>query len=182
MKRYVLVSAVTLAVALLIGCSSLGLVRDIKDTESALIFGHIDLTDAGYNLENVNLLKYKKVCFGGGTGGIGEPLRVYSDGSFFVENLDPGRYLLGGFTAGNVLHWNSKSTEKDVFTIKSGQIFYLGTFKYVPGKKAGFMSQATFSLERSKTPSERELLQWLIEMTKGTTWEAKIRARLKKLK
>lgn len=182
MKRFVFVSAVILAVALLVGCSSLGPVSDIKDAESALIFGHIDLTDVGYNLENVNVLKYKKIYYGGGTGAIGEPLRVYSNGSFFVENLDPGQYLLGGFTAGNILHWNSKSTEKDVFTIKSGQIYYLGTFKYVTGKKAGFMSQGTFSLARSKTPSERELLQWLIEMTKGTTWEAKVRARLSKLK
>ena len=113
-------------------------------------------------------------------------VRVYTNGTYFVENVKPGDYFVHAFYGPNAIYslWNwdnRKEIEKAVFTVGKGEIVALNTLKYSIEKKKGFFSSEKFGLVPSEKPTQIEIVKNLIEFTKGTTWETKLSMHLERL-
>jgi hypothetical protein len=91
-----------------------------------------------------------------------------------VTVVPPGVYNLNGF------YRNDNRTAYSMaggleFTVAPGQIYYLGSFHAKHERDQFIIRPGTFNIHRVATPSERELLQWLVTTAEGTAWEAKVR-------
>ena len=167
-----------------------GPVKDIASDDSAFIFGHLDMTESNSGFNNVGIVEYpeKKGIRISGMDGVLTDLkvRVYTDGTYFVENVPPGGYVVYAFYGPQTRYilWNKdniKEMEKAAFTVGKGEIVYLGTLKYSVEKKKGFFSSEKFGLVKSEKPDEKELVKLLIDFTQGTTWETKLSMHLERL-
>ena len=146
--------------------------------EDALIFGHIIIGNKASPLtpEYVRILRKGKVYAGMGLQGIGEKTYVFSDGRF-VTRVKPGAFNFNMFYANQTSYQVESGKNPAWFTIEPGQIYYLGSFHAKHERAQGLMSMGEFSVERVGSPSERELLQWLLTVSKGTGWEKKVAQR-----
>ncbi len=146
--------------------------------EDALIFGHIIIGNKASPLtpEYVRILRKGKVYAGMGLQGIGEKTYVFSDGRF-VTRVKPGAFNFNMFYANQTNYQVESGKNPTWFTIGPGQIYYLGSFHAKHERAQGLMRMGEFSVERVGTPSERELLQWLLTVSKGTGWEKKVAQR-----
>ena len=104
---------------------------------------------------------------------------VYTNGNFFFENLEPGRYFMVGFMAGqNAFYFNYQGIKEEDFLknvaieVKPGSVTYIGSYK-VSGITHNFIKTDTFGIKPSKTPSRTTILKHLIEATKGTGWDTR---------
>ena len=164
-----------------------GPVQDIASDDSAFIYGHLDMSESNSGFNNVGIMQYPsktKIRMGNVVTDL--KVRVYTNGTYFVENVPPGDYFVHAFYGPNTRYilWNwdnRKEIEEAVFTVGKGEIVYLGTLKYSVEKKKGFFSSEKFGLVKSEKPDEKELVKLLIDFTKGTTWETKLSMHLERL-
>jgi len=178
-----------LAVALLMlaaGCSSnqiqLGKPWQLPEptgTDDALIFGYVVIGKKENPLipEYVRILRKGKVYAGMGLQGIGEKTHVFSDGRF-VTRIKPGEFNFNAFYANQTMYQVEANLKSPTwFTIGPGQIYYVGSYQVKHTRADKPWRPGEFNTERTNNPSERELLQWLLTVSKGTGWEAKVRRR-----
>ncbi len=145
--------------------------------EDALINGYIVIGDKADPLtpEYVRILGKGKVYAGMGLKGIGEKTDVFSDGRF-VARVKPGAFHFNAFYANNTMYQVATDAKSVVwFTVAAGQIYYVGSFHAKHTRADRPWAPGEFSVERIDQPSERELLQWLLTVSKGTGWEARVR-------
>lgn len=174
----------TLISIVAVSCASLP-VTEVKNEESAMIFGFMDVTELAGYVNFMSFMKYPpqtKPYFGTPTD---VKVHVYKDGLFFAENVEPGEYWFAQFHTNDkkVYEVTWQPTEKDLFTVKSGQLRYVGSTKCVIEKKPGILlpTKGKFSLQPVESPTEKELLLQILEKVRGTGWEAKVDQRLSKL-
>jgi hypothetical protein len=105
---------------------------------------------------------------------------TYTNGNFFFENLEPGKYFLVGFMSGNeAFYFNYKGIDKEKFIekvaidIKPGVVSYLGSYK-VTGIERNFIKSDTFDIKPSETPARSKILLQLKEAAKGTGWDQRL--------
>jgi hypothetical protein len=171
---------VTLAVVLLAGCGTPA-IQPVSGPDVAAAYGNITLPEG--NITSVLLNKVGVVYV--------PPFKsppeghVYTNGNFFFENLEPGKYFLVGFMAGqNAFYFNYYGMKEDEFMkkvaieIKPGSVTYLGSYK-VSGITHNFIKTDTFNIEPSKTPSKSAILKHLIDATKGTGWDERLNKAMK---
>lgn len=158
----------------------------------ALVFGCFDLTEIKSFLTNVTFYSYPaEIKLRQGYQGDIKMFDMYHGGLYIADRVKPGQYWLKAIaTMKYGYSLNPKETysdinyqpaESDVFTVKAGDIYFYGTYKYRVVEKAKLFSSAKFSLEKIETPGEKELLQLVLEKMKGSKWEAKIQERLANL-
>lgn len=160
--------------------------------KDGLIFGCIVLEDTKSFIDNMSFMRYppKFNGFPAYPHDI-EMYGIYTTGLFFADQVKPGQYWLLGFYTDKTgfqlkrqktyCQLNYRPTEADTFTVNAGDIYYYGTYQYQVVDKGGFLSKGKFSLEKTDTPSEKELLTKVLEKLKGSKWEAKIQERLASL-
>lgn len=146
--------------------------------EDALIFGHVIIGNIEDPLtpEYVRILRKGKVYAGMGLQGIGEKTYVFTDGSF-VTRVKPGTFNFNAFYANKTLYQVENGKNPKWFTLEPGQIYYLGSFQAKNERAEQLWRPGEFSVKRVDKPGERELLQWLLAVSKGTGWETKVRRR-----
>jgi hypothetical protein len=146
--------------------------------EDALIFGHVIIGNKESPLtpEYVRILRKGKVYAGGGMQGIGEKTHVFTDGRF-VARVKPGTFNFNAFYANQTTYQVETGNNPTWFTIGPGQIYYLGSFHAKHERAEKMWRPGEFSVQRVDKPGERELLQWLLTVSKGTGWETKLRRR-----
>ena len=147
--------------------------------EDALIIGHVIIGNKEDPLtpEYVRILRKGKVYAGMGLKGIGEKTDVFNDGRF-VARIKPGVFNFNAFYANQTMYQVATDPKTVVwFTVEPGQIYYVGSFHAKHTRADRPWRPGEFSIERTDKPSERELLQWLLTVSKGTGWEAKVRRR-----
>lgn len=151
-----------------------------KNANSAAIFGSMTLPGDKYLLlRNINLMKKGKVYGGLGRRALGEKTVIMGDNSFIAPNVEPGTYFIAGFDAGNVYHVIPPKQIK-YFKVRPGQMKFYGSYHYIEGKRSMF-GPGSFSLRRTKKPSELTLLRWLESISYGTGWEKPISKRIRRL-
>ena len=102
---------------------------------------------------------------------------TYTNGNFFFENLEPGKYYLVGFMSGqDAFYFNYTGLKDEEFInkvaidIKPGSVTYLGSYQ-VTGIERNIIQSDTFDIKRSKTPGKNKILTHLKEAAKGTGWD-----------
>lgn len=147
--------------------------------EDALIVGHVIIGNKESPLipEYVRILRKGKVYAGMGLQGIGEKTYVFSDGRF-VTPVKPGSFNFNAFYANQTNYQVETGKNPKWFTITPGQIYYLGAFQAKHERAEKMWRPGEFSVQRVDKPTERELMQWLLSVSKGTGWEARVRRRV----
>ena len=181
MKQIITILVMTVVTILMAGCSGVGPVRPAANSQAAAAYGNITLPQG--SITHVMLYKVGVVY--------APPFKsppkghTYTNGNFFFENLEPGKYFLVGFMSGqNAFYFNYSGIEKDTFIrevavdIKPGSITNMGSYK-VTGIDHNFIKTNTFDIERSDTPSKNTVLTNLKEATAGTGWDQRIARAIK---
>ena len=164
----------TILVTIITGCGAPA-IRPVSGPKAAAAYGNITLP-AG-NITSVMLYKVGVVY--------APPFKsppqshTYTNGNFFFENLEPGKYLLMGFMAGQeAFYFNYTGIKEEklisevAVDIKPGSVIYLGSYE-VTGIDRNFFKNDTFDIKRSKTPGKDTILKHLKEAAKGTGWDAR---------
>lgn len=191
MKRLFRITIISILIIFLSGTIVISAKKSKGDPEKeALLFGCFDLTEIDSYLVNVNFMEYSEPKFKIKNFYV-KLFDTYHGGLYIADQVKPGQYwLMAFFTRKYGLQFQNKITEckvcykpieADLFTVKAGDIYFYGTYKYRVAQKAKLFSDGKFNLEKVDTPSEKELLQMALEKLKGSKWEAKIHERLAKL-
>lgn len=169
---------------LLAGCAGGGHGRNIDDPSNSLVFGHIDMSEAPTDVSYAWIMQ------------VAPPTETpywgtdVKKGLFHTSYLPPGTYQMSkfggsGFFAGeHEYSFSKQGRNATAVKIEKPGIYYLGSYKYKK-VKTGFFEQGKFTIERVNTPTEAELLKRILaedDDIKKSNWQAKIQARLAKLK
>ncbi len=156
-------------------------VRPVSSPEMAAAYGNITLPEG--NITNVMLYKVGEVY--------APPFKsppkghIYTNGNFFFENLQPGKYFLMGFMSGQkAFYFNYRGVEKEKFIhevaidIKPGSTTYVGSYE-VTGIDRNFFKSDTFDIRRSDKPGRNTILAHLKEAAAGTGWDERFEQAMK---
>lgn len=170
---------------LLSGCGGRAITKaDIDKPDVSLVYGYIDMKKAPSRMQYLQvkqvLPKTDKPYWGFG---------VYKD-VFYHMALKPGSYQLENFggMSGLKLGFLYLGGKQFIYEfpgqgnglrINEPGLHFVGAYKF---KKAGTFWNRKFDLEPVKSPSEKEILTRMLPRLKGTKWEAKVKARIAKLK
>ena len=147
--------------------------------EDALIVGYISIGNKQDPLtpEYVRILRKGKIYAGMGLKGIGEKTDVFSDGRF-VARVKPGEFHFNAFYANQTMYQVATDAKSVVwFTVAPGQIYNLGSYHAKHTRADRPWAPGEFAIERIDKPGERELREWLLTVSKGTGWEARVQRR-----
>lgn len=173
MKRITTIISATIMVAILAGCMGAAPIKPEAGPNASVAYGNITLPDKF--ITNVILYKVGEVY--------APPFKsppkghTYTNGNFFFENLEPGKYFLVGFMSGQeAFYFNYSGLEDEEFLkkvaieIKPGAVSYLGSYK-VTGIERNLIKTDTFDIKPSETPTRSNILTHLKEAAKGTGWD-----------
>ncbi len=156
MTRRRLAPFLGLLALLLAGCATSDPV-DPKDQSLSLVYGYIDMADAPSSLGWVNIKLYD----GKNTG----YLVSGHKGLFFHIGVEPGPYQVerfgrdAGFFSNTDYTYNFGTRGRNESAIKVDKpgVYFMGAYKFID-VPTGWFQQDKFRMERTKTPTERELL------------------------
>ena len=174
MKRAATILGIAFLTAILTGCFGAAPIKPMAGPKASAAYGNISLPDNKY-ITNVMLYKVGEVY----APPFKSPPRghTYTNGNFFFENLEPGKYFLVGFMSGqDAFYFNYRGLKEEEFIkevaidIQSGSTTYLGSYR-VTGIERNFIKSDTFDIQRSDTPDKNTILKHLKEAAKGTGWD-----------
>lgn len=167
-----------LALALFLASCSVNPVPKPPKADDSFIFGYIDMKDAPISMKWASIRQFRPITK--------EPTyRVgASQGVFYHWYLRPGSYAVTSFggSSGRT-HYSFGITGKNPeFRLKFDKpgIYFLGSFKY-KDVKTGFFEQGKFTLEKVEKPTEKEIVEKLLKLVKGTAVESRLKKHLEKL-
>ncbi len=176
MPVYVKLRGVSLLVAVvtgLAGCVTLGPIQRPEAPDRAMIYGSIILEGAAvdsmviYGPEKVLPSKHH--------------VRVYPNGTFFLENLKPGPYGIAGFGANgrtySLLGGDARWKKQFLLTVKPGALTYVGSFA-AGDEDYELFRGPTYKAVRRARPTSGEILRDILRYTAGTGWDERIRRSL----
>lgn len=165
MKHWWIAAALAFAAA---GCASTSHV-DVKDESVSLVYGYFDMKDAPSNLEWVSLKRY------GADDKSGAFYRLAAkDGLFYHVGIRPGSYQVDRFGGSGGIplltqrpfeyDFGGKGRNRTALRIERPGVYFLGAHRYVNHAGKGFFDPDKFEMQAAKAPSEKELLQRLIQV------------------
>lgn len=173
MKPIASILNIAVLIAALTGCMGSAPIKPAAGPDASVAYGNITLPNK--NITNVMLYKVGEVY--------APPFKsppkghTYTNGNFFFENLEPGKYYLVGFMSGrDAFYFNYQGLEKEEFInkvaidIRPGAVTYLGSYK-VTGIERNFIKSDTFDIKPSETPTRSNILDHLRKAAKGTGWD-----------
>lgn len=158
--------------------------------QMSLAFGYIDMTDAEPGLQ---WIRYQQLA---PTPSDNKLAGRTKDGLFLIENLAPGSYQIfdfggrgGGLFAKGYLYASyplsfpvTRQSGHLRVTVSKPGIYFMGAYKYVNVRGNRVGTQYEYALEPLTSPNQRELLERLLQIVKGTGWESRVAASLKSAK
>jgi hypothetical protein len=156
MTRRSIIPLLGFLVLLVAGCATSTPV-DPKDPSLSLVYGYIDMADAPSSLGWVRIKLYD-----GKNQGYSAAVQK---GLFFHVGVEPGPYQVERFGRHTTFFSNTEYTydfgtrrrNETAIKIDKPGVYFMGAYKYVD-IPTGWFEQDKFKMERTKTPSERELL------------------------
>jgi len=98
---------------------------------------------------------------------------TFTDGTFFFDNVKPGRYYLARFMVGQDMFAFAATTEKALepmlFVVAPGEAHYMGSFHAKTG--VGSIFSPSFDFPRVDHPDAPAVLKSLSPHLAGTGWE-----------
>lgn len=147
---------------LVVGCATSHPI-DPKDQSLSLVYGYIDMKDAPSSLGWVHITLYD----GKNTGYFTE----VHDGLFFHLGVKPGPYQVDRFgryatflsNTDYSYDFGTRGRNETAIRIDKPGVYFMGAYKYVD-VPTGWFEQDKFRMERTTTPTERELLTRVLAM------------------
>lgn len=164
--------------AALSSCSAINpQVRTTNGDEASLIYGYFNMSESPYKLGPVMLTQGERA----GIAYRQSAMKTFENGLFFMENIPAMDYHIPFFYSGNILH-SFGGRKEDVIKIKPSSMLFVGSYKYHDPKKGGIITNKKFEMNPIKSPSEKEVLNMLLEHVKDERWKKRIKKRLGQLK
>lgn len=189
MVRKLLLGIFVTLTLILTGCSSSPVFKNPHENNQSLVLAYIDMSDAD---SEATWLRAKVITKRGV-----EPT-WYSFGFIRDDKLGtilhnqyvtPGRIKLDAF-GGNATgffdnayyqySFPSQGKGMGAVKIKKQDIYFAGSFKYIP-VETGFFEKGKFDIKRVNKPTEKEILQKFLLHTENGKWRKMIKNRIKKL-
>lgn len=150
------------------------------EEESSLVFGYIDMEEAYSDFRWINMKRIKprtdKPFYG----------FFVQNGLFYRTYVPEGLYKFdefGGhsYRLGNMTYAFPQQGKHEMDpVIKVPGIYYLGSYKYKKLKAP--LLEVKYSLVRTDSPGEKELLERLLALAVHPSWKEKIERRLKEVR
>ena len=170
------------------GCGPSLHLGEMADENSSLVFGYI-------NVKCMSWVQLRKA--GADTDSSYVTTKRVEDGLFYAENIEAGSYQIlrfgcGGIPIGKegVMYGNTGATvfrfpenernETSVRISKPG-VYFMGAFKYHE-VKTGMFENEKFNIDKSDSPSQRQLLDRVEKFAIDTKWDKMIRKKLQEVK
>jgi len=156
----------------------------------SLVFGYIDMEEAPSDLKGVSMIRLSPKT---DEPSDENPKIVYpwyffsvNDGIFFHEFVQPGIYRFdsfGGSTFAAGYHYSFPAQgKKDIDpVIKKPGIYFVGSYKFKMIKKTTMFEQGEYDIIKINKPTEKEVLEKMLEYTGDTIWKKRISIKLKEL-
>lgn len=171
---------VVMALFILSGCGAH--MHNPEEKTASLVYGYIDMDEAPSDADWVTIRQYKPKP---------KDDKPYIsakgvDGMFWYDQLVPGSYQLVEF--GGSSFWKNASynysmqdfSKNDTaLVIAKPGLYFMGSYKF---RKAGTFWKPKFDIERTETPTEKEILQRMLPYSTDTQWEDLIKKRIARLK
>lgn len=164
-------------------------IDDQEEPNSIMVVGYLDDSEAPFTMKWGEIKQVRPV--------IDEPyqeLRSNNEGLFYLENLPVGSYQLEelggpdkGFLSQDTWAWGfgdvrgDKGFERTELRASKPGIYFLGSYKIDMVKKGGLFSMDKYETLAVAQPTEKQVLQKLLPITKGTRWESVVRKRIRQL-
>ena len=167
--------------AFLLAACGIQPVRSIDGNEGAMAYGNISVPEG-----TVTRVYLHKVNASYSPPYNNPPLsHTYNNGNFLFENLKPGKYILAGCISNTQEAYYFKTEMSDkleiqqlaTIDIEPGQIKFLGSYQMAYTGNPD-VSDSSYDLLPVKQPSSKDILQHLLQITKGTGWDEKIELQL----
>jgi len=180
MTRRRLAPFLGLLALLVAGCASTHV--DPKDQSLSLVYGYIDMADAPSSLGWVKIKLYD---------GKNAGYQVLGHkGLFFHVGVVPGPYQVERFgryatffsNTDYSYEFGTRGRNETAIKIDKPGVYFMGAYKYI-AVPTGWFQQDKFRMERTKTPTERELLTKVLAILQDDypayTWQiAMVKQRL----
>jgi len=169
-----------------------GMSASDKDTGTSMVYGFIDSTETDTSLYKYSIAKKET------RNGVSEyefyDTRTADNGMFYLEDLEPGEYLLSKMHAKSypifgepyyvTLPDGDSGKEFALATVKITKpgIYYMGTYKIYVMKNQTFGHSEILSTRSEVSPSEDDILKQILPHLKGTGWDKDVAKRLKEIK
>jgi len=177
-RSFVRLLALFSIATVLSACAGTDAIVGPSDSTRGMIIGHFDYSDSKYIVTAMTLDPADRVSVR--FGGRGERVHIYNSGTFFADDLKPGKYRVAALFSGNTLLTLGK--QKMEVTVRPGEIRYIGTYK-LKLDDPKFFSRTGGSIARTdRNPNEHELLVRVRELVKDTNWRPIIERRIAQLK
>lgn len=176
---------IVILLAVLSGCSSLPEVKledpDPKQRNVGLVYGYLDMDDT------LSTYYYWIVGRRYRPSAKEYKMYVYQSGLFYHLGLDMGSHQVVRLgSTQNVYRFDPNIKNQTAIKIKKPGLHYMGSFKYAFHEGKGYFDKNKFSIKRTNSPSEKELLIKLLKIMQDehsdhTTQIGWIKKRLKQL-
>jgi hypothetical protein len=163
----------------LTGCATSDEITGPSDPTRGMIIGRFDYTDSKYIVTAITMDPADRISIRSGMRG--ERVHVYNGGVFFADDLTPGKYQINALLSGNVIY-TPPANQKMVATVRPGEIRYMGTYKLRINEPKLFSRTGGSMTRTDRNPNERQLLEEILVLVKGTGWEPRIKGRIRQLK
>lgn len=170
------------------GCATfLNQVQEPGGPDSAFVYGKVDLSPADDAVTFVSMMRYPYQV----RAYLGEvtdvSFHVFSDGTFFAENVDAGQYFLSHFNGTKQFNtvdvyyihnpddWNDES-KLTLHTVEPGEFEFVGAYEIELLQEAGVLGlkPGSFTLQPVPNTGDDEVLQEILPHVEGTAWHGKI--------
>ena len=160
--RWIALWAVVLSLA---GCAGSGGSIDPKDDSVSLVYGYFDMKDAPSKADWVRLRKYDPKA---------QENEGYNmatkDGVFFHVGIEPGSYQVetfgsnGGFFSSPVEYkFGGRGRNGTAVRVTRPGVYFVGSHRYIKHPGKGFFDADRFDMEAAAAPTEKEVLQRVVE-------------------
>jgi hypothetical protein len=181
MKRHLRIRQLMLIgmAVVLAGCATSDEITGPSDPSRGMIIGRFDYSDSKYIVAAITLDPNDRISIRAGMRG--ERVHLYNSGVFFADDLQPGEYQINALLSGNIIYTPPPNLKMKA-TVRPGEIRYMGTFKLNINEPKLFSRTGGSMTRTDRNPNERQLLQEILVLVKGTGWEPKIKGRIRQLR
>ncbi len=144
------------------------------DAKMGMIVGRLDDAGSGDKITYLTIWDTKARFR---RGYVGLPVRMFPDGTFVAENVEPGQYFVAALASDDHVASITDMSVLQPIEVRPGKAAYWGTYKVVFKKGSRtFGIPSTVDLSKSGEHEKGKVFAEVLQAAKGTGWEKATRS------